>query len=197
MPAWVTPDGLTSIGFAGAVTVCAGYWLSNSSIQFLWLAVAGFGLHWFGDSLDGSLARFRGIERPRYGYFLDHSVDALGNTIIAIGLGLTPFVRMDVALFALVGYLLLSIFVFLKRQVLDEIQLSFLALGPTEIRVALVAITATMPFAGKTGVFRNGTFFSICDLLLVSAGILFILIFSWNVRKTARRLRAEENSSGA
>src|SRR5688572_11914557 len=78
LPAWVTPDQLTVLALLGAVAVFAGYAGSNFDRNWLWLPVAGYIVHWFGDSLDGSLARFRAIERPRYGYFVDHSADVLG-----------------------------------------------------------------------------------------------------------------------
>ena len=73
LPAAIKPDHLTAIGIVGAVMVLAGYAASASDRWWLWLAVGGYVIHWFGDSLDGSVARHRGIERPRYGYFLDHS----------------------------------------------------------------------------------------------------------------------------
>ena len=90
LPAWVTPDMLTFTGMFGAVLVLAGYLASNLSPEWLWLSVGGYCVHWFGDSLDGSLARFRKIERPRYGYFLDHSCDGLATTMILAGIGFNP-----------------------------------------------------------------------------------------------------------
>ena len=99
MPPSVTPDRLTSIGFIGAALVAAGYALSAFYVGWLWLSVVAYFINWFGDSLDGSLARFRKIERPKFGYFIDHSTDALGNMLIVLGLGLSPFLRMVVALF--------------------------------------------------------------------------------------------------
>jgi archaetidylinositol phosphate synthase len=109
LPARITPDLLTAIVVLGSIAVAAGYALSPWGVAWLWLAIAGFCINWFGDSLDGSLARFRKIERPQFGYFIDHSLDAIGNLFMAMGLGLSGFVRLDVALFAVSGYLLLSI----------------------------------------------------------------------------------------
>src|SRR5690349_16571716 len=90
MPDWVTPDRLTFFGLFGALLVFAGYIASNDTPEWLWLSIAGYAVHWFGDSLDGSLARFRKIERPRYGYFLDHSCDGVATTLVLLGIGMSP-----------------------------------------------------------------------------------------------------------
>src|SRR5512140_2984650 len=91
MPAWVTPDTLTLIGVLGAVLTLISYLLTNISSGFLWLAALGFVINWFGDSLDGTLARTRKIERPIFGFFIDHTVDAVNEMLIFFGLGLTPY----------------------------------------------------------------------------------------------------------
>lgn len=137
LPQWVTSDLLTAVGICGAVLVLCGYVGTRFDRAFVWLASLGFVLNWFGDSLDGSLARYRRKERLRYGYFLDATTDAISNMIIMIGVGLSPYVRMDVALFALLGYYLLCIYVFLHYHLNGIYQLSFLAFGPTELRLVL------------------------------------------------------------
>src|ERR1019366_8927020 len=106
-------------------------------------------MHWFGDSLDGSLARYRRIERPRYGHFLDFSVDVISSLMIMLGVGLSAYVRLDVALFALVGYYMLWLFVLLNCQVSRNLQLSFLAAGPTEFRLVLIGLNCWMYFGGN------------------------------------------------
>src|SRR3546814_8811472 len=90
LPAWVTPDQLTTLGFAGAVLVAAGYLLSWFDSEWLGLSLAGYIVNWFGDSLDGSLARWRSIERPNYGYFVDHSVDAIATLLMISEIGMSP-----------------------------------------------------------------------------------------------------------
>lgn len=185
LPGWVTPDRLTALGFGGAAMVFAGYALSPRAATWLWLALIGYGAHWFGDSLDGSVARYRGIERPAYGHFLDHSVDALGNFIGMAGLGLTRFVRMEVALFALVGYLLLTIHVVLRLRATGEMQLSFLLGGPTELRLGLVALTLGMLWLGPLSIRHVSAY----DLAIGGAGLVFVLIFLWSTVATARQLR--------
>src|SRR3546814_14130462 len=88
----------TALFLSGAVMVFAGYASSNIASSWLLLAIAGYAVQWFGDSMDGSLARYRRIERPSYGYFIDHSCDGLATLLILAGIGLSPFVTMGVAL---------------------------------------------------------------------------------------------------
>lgn len=189
LPSWVTPDRLTLLGVFGAVLILASDALSRTQLLFLWLASFGFVIHWFGDSLDGSLARHRHIERPIYGYFLDHTVDAICNLMIMIGLGLTPHVRMDVALFALAGYYLLCMYVFINNHISGVFQLSFLGFGPTEIRLCLVAINTLMFFFGHAGIEVGTQFFSIYDGILLFAGIMFTGVFVYRMLVGIRDLR--------
>lgn len=144
LPRSITPDKLTALGFAGTVMLVAGYGLSGMNRNWLILTVIGYGINWFGDSLDGSLARYRKIERPEFGYFVDHSLDAFGNLLTLIGIGLTPWVRMDVALFAAGAYLLLSIHTFLAARVTGTFRLSYGLLGPTELRFVLIGMAGAM-----------------------------------------------------
>ncbi len=148
LPLWLTPDRLTAIGFFGSILVAAGFVVSNFGREWLLLAIAGFAINWFGDSLDGSIARYRKIERPNYGYFIDHSLDALANTLLVLGMGVSPYLRVDVALFGLVGYLLLSVHTFISARIFGIFQLSYLGGGPTEMRIALMAMTGAMYMAG-------------------------------------------------
>ncbi len=134
MPSWVVPDVLTAIGCLAAVVVAAGYWLTNFHPAFLWLASFGLLLNWFGDSLDGTLARYRKIERPRYGFYIDHAVDALNTVLIILGIGLSPYLKFELASMALIGYLLLSILVYLNTHVSGVFKITFSRLGPTEAR---------------------------------------------------------------
>jgi phosphatidylglycerophosphate synthase len=101
-PKWVDSDTLTFIGFLGAVVIAAGYILSNCSVQFLWLASLGFVINWYGDSLDGTLARYRKQQRPVYGFYIDHTMDAINETLMFMGAGLSPFMRFDLACVLLV-----------------------------------------------------------------------------------------------
>ena len=177
LPAWITSDRLTVLSVTGAGLVFVSYVLSRTMPGLLWLASFGLVLNWFGDSLDGSLARYRSTERPIYGYFLDHTIDAINNLLIMAGIGFTLHVRMDVALFALVGYYLLCIYVFISNHLSGVFQLSFLGFGPTELRLCLIAINAWMFFAGHVGATLGNQFFSAYDALLLFAGATFTIIF--------------------
>ena len=196
LPAWVTPDGLTMFGVLGAVLTFVSYIASRSHPAFLWAASLGFVMHWFGDSLDGSLARHRGIERPVYGYFVDHTVDAITNLLLMSGLGFSLEVRMDAALFALVGYYLLCMYVFIKNHLSGVLQLSFLGFGPTELRICLVLITTAMFFFGRVGFTLGGVFFSWYDAVLIFAGAVFVSLFLLRVASGIRELR-DPSRSGA
>lgn len=186
LPGWVTPDLLTYLGLAGALLVFGGYIGTNYSVEWLWLSIVGYAVHWFGDSLDGSLARFRKIERPRYGYFLDHSCDGAATTLVVVGIGLTPFIELEAALVALAGYLLLSIHAFLSVRVLGELRLSYLNLGPTELRLILIAFTLAMYFVGPTKVVVGAL--TPFDLFVGGVGLLMIGMFVVLTAQKARML---------
>ena len=189
LPKWVKPDQLTVLGLIGAAMVLAGYAAGEVDRQWLWLAIAGFLVHWFGDSLDGSLARFRQIERPRFGYFIDHSADGLGNLMIVGGLGLSPFVRLDVAMIALAGYYLLSIHAFLAVRVLGELRLSYVSAGPTELRLALIAMTLLMIALGHEAPRIAGL--SAFDVAVALVAGVLVMLFVVQTISTARRIAKE------
>lgn len=190
MPKAITPDILTLIGMVGAVMVFVGYIASNWGSAWLALALAGYAIQWFGDSLDGSLARWRRIERPSYGYFIDHSCDGLANFLIVAGIGLSPFVTMDVAMIALAGYLLMSIHAFLSARVVGELRLSYLAAGPTELRLMLIGMTVMMWVLGPDrGLFGLISGF---DLFVGGIGVILILLFLGQTIATGRKLAALE-----
>lgn len=192
MPPRVTPDALTVGGVAGALLAFLGYCGTSLDPAFVWLATLGIVLHWFGDSLDGSLARYRGCERPSYGYYLDHSIDALCNLMIVGGLGLSTFVRLDVALFVLCGYYLLCIHVFLYNHVTGVFRLSFLALGPTELRLGLIGINTLFFFGKDVGSPAAYVYSSAYDWFLIAVGCLFVAIFVYQSSATILMLRKLE-----
>jgi phosphatidylglycerophosphate synthase len=189
LPSWVTPDQLTMLALVAAVVIFAGYAASAFNPNWLWLSVAGYFVHWFGDSLDGSLARFRSIERPRYGYFVDHSADALGTLFIVGGLGVSPYIRLDVSLLALAGYYLLSIHTFLSARVIGEFKLTYVSAGPTELRLMLIGLTVAMYVFGNSEWrwMSLGPF----DLFAGAVAGILITLFVIQTAAMARRLERE------
>ncbi len=139
-PRWVTSDFLTYFGVAAAVLYALFCWLANINVNYLWAACFCLVLNWYGDSLDGTLARVRNTQRPKYGFFIDHSLDAITTCLFCVGIGLSPMMNMDIALFILAGYLVMSIYTYLSTIVLDEFKLTYAKLGPTEVRLILIAV---------------------------------------------------------
>ncbi len=187
LPLSWTPDRLTALGFVGAVLIAIGYMASNWGRDWLWLSVIGFCLNWFGDSLDGSIARYRKIERPNYGYFIDHSLDSLANTILILGMGLSPYMRMDTALFGLAGYLLLSIHTFISAKVTGVMKLTYLGGGPTEVRIMLIALTICMYVFGPEAWIHwpvAGQLFSPFDIFAVALGMLLAGVFVFHTMRS-------------
>src|SRR5689334_9498605 len=116
LPRWILPDDLTALGVAAAIGICIAYQATNASRAWLWVASALLVVHWLGDSLDGTLARVRRSERPRYGYYLDHLVDAVATALIGIGLGLSPHLLLATGLLVVIAYLVLSINTYMETQ---------------------------------------------------------------------------------
>ncbi len=140
MPAWVTSDMLTFVGFLGAIVMATGYALANLNLNWLWLSCLGLVINWFGDSLDGSLARVRNTQRKTYGFYIDHNVDVINETIMFVGVGLSPLVNMSFAMFALVAYFMLSIYVYIDCHLKGEMRLTYAGMGPTEFRLILIIV---------------------------------------------------------
>ena len=190
MPAWITPDICTLIGLGGAVITLTGYGLSNVHPGFLWLASLGFFINWFGDSLDGTLARFRHIERPRYGYFVDHTTDAVVQVMVFLGVGLSPYVTYNIACLALVGYLVLSILVYLRTYIAGEFKISYAGLGPTESRAVAVLLNIFMFFFGLQTIQLGQQVFSLYDIPVLVVALVLFGFFTDTAIKETRRLAA-------
>jgi archaetidylinositol phosphate synthase len=190
IPPGVTPDLLTAIGFLAAVLTSVSYILSRTRPTFLWIACTGYIINWFGDSMDGTLARYRQIERPRYGYFLDHSVDAICVTMIMTSLGLSGYVRLELALAAIIGYLLLTLYTTLANFTSHEFQISFAYLGPTEIRI--IGIVASIWIFYNSTRFIHLPFgdFTFFEIILIGLVILFFSAYListvWQIIRLAK-----------
>lgn len=192
LPSWVMPDHLTAFGVFGAVLVMAGYLACHVSTNFLWLANFGLLVHWFGDSLDGTLARVRDIARPRYGYFLDQNIDVIGNLLIAGGIGLSPYARLDTALLALTGYHMVSIYVFVRNVVRREFHLAVMGFGPTEVRIGILIMNATLLLFGAPSFEILSQTFTWCDLVLMATFVALAIMFAISATQEARRLAIDD-----
>jgi phosphatidylglycerophosphate synthase len=137
MPRRINSDHLTVLALVAMAGAGASYWMSSVTPVGLWLATAFLALNWFGDSLDGTLARVRQHQRPRYGYYVDHVVDAAGAMFLFGGLALSGYMHPLVAMGLLVAYLALSVEVYLAAHVLGEFRITYFQMGPTELRILL------------------------------------------------------------
>ena len=186
MPKWVTSDMLTFVGFLGSLIMAAGYALSNLNLMWLWLASFGLVVNWFGDSLDGTLARVRGTQRKIYGFYIDHNVDVVNETIMFLGVGMSPMVNLSVAMLCLVAYFMISIYVYINCHLKGEMRLTYGGLGPTEFRLVLIIINTLfiyIPFLTQwkipMTIFHNDFMMGAFDF--VAIGIAFIIFFFYIV----------------
>lgn len=137
-PRWMTSNILTGIGTFGAIVISLGYILSQININYLWLSSLGFVINWYGDSLDGTLARVRNKQRPIFGYYIDHTVDIINELLIFLGLGLSGLICFDLSLFILIVYMMLTLNVSINAHLKKEFKLTYAKLGPTEFRVLAI-----------------------------------------------------------
>ncbi len=192
LPAGVTPDRLTAVGLAGAILTVAGFVTCNWSYIGLTLVVAGLFLNWFGDSLDGTLARYRHIERQHYGYFIDHSADLIAQTLIIVGLGLSPFFTIPSALLVLSLYLLMSSYTYLRVVTESVHRLSYGGMGATEFRILVAAWALIAAAWGPSLITYEVCAFAALDLVIGLLSALTFLGFLGVVRKDLSRMRHEE-----
>lgn len=192
LPSSVSPDHLTAIGLVGALLTCVGFmscWWSNWCIVAV---VSGLFLNWFGDSLDGTLARYRKIERPHYGYFVDHSADLIAQTLIVIGLGFSPFFTIPSALLVLSLYLLMSSYTYLRVVTESVHRLSYGGMGATEFRILVASWALFAAWVGPA--ITSGHILSFVGLDVV-IGLLSAFTFGafvMIVKNDLARLQREE-----
>jgi phosphatidylglycerophosphate synthase len=144
VPRTIRSNHLTALGILGATGAGAAYALTNHDPAWLWVASLMLVVNWLGDSLDGTLARVRGTQRPKYGYYLDHVVDAFSTAVIGLGIGLSPYVNLGLALGLVVVYLALSINVYLESSVFGVFKISYGRIGPTEVRLVLILLNTVV-----------------------------------------------------
>lgn len=174
MPAWVTPDTLTLVAFFGAVLAFVGYAFAGANLALLHLASFGLALHWWGDSLDGTLARVRQIRRERYGFYVDHICDVASVALLFGGLGAGPLMRLDLALALCAVVLMLFNLVNLVTISRDVFKISFAGVGPTEGRLGIIIANTGLWLAGNpplTVAGREITVFDACAAVAI-VGVL-------------------------
>ncbi len=193
LPAAVHSDHLTLLALLAMAMAGVGYWLSATWVAALWIVNLGLALNWFGDSLDGTLARIRQQQRPRYGFYVDHVVDAAGLTMLVAGMALSGYMTPLIALGLMAAYLLLCIEVYLATYCLGTFTMSFFKVGPTELRILLAAgNTATVLFHPNPHVTVLGMSARLFDVaaLLATAGLVVAFVVSV-VGNTRALYRAE------
>ena len=179
-PRWMTSDILTYIGTFGAVVIAAGYILSAWNINFLWLSSLGFVINWYGDSLDGTLARVRKTQRPVYGYYIDHTVDCINEFIMFIGIGLSGLMHFSLAMVILAVYFMLTINVSINAHLKKEFRLTYAKLGPTEFRILAIIANTVLALVRPISEFALTFFifgreFTLASLDIVGIVVLLVL----------------------
>jgi archaetidylinositol phosphate synthase len=189
-PDWIGPDQLTALGFAAQFLAGLSYAIAGWSQFGLFAATFFIGLNWLGDSLDGTLARYRNRLRPRYGFYVDHMVDTFGAFFLMVGLAVSGYVHWQVAAGLLTAFLTLSIEAYLAAYTLSDFRLSHGLFGPTEIRILLMIGNVTLPFFPHSRVF--GREFLLFDIGGVIATVAMMAMAITAAIAHTRRLYNEE-----
>jgi len=188
LPAWINPDHLTILGVLAGFIIFAGLVLVRKSPWWIMLSNAGFVMHWWADSLDGTLARVRHREREQYGYFVDHISDAFTTVLFALGLALSSLVHIGVGMSVALGYLLMNVYVHAEAYVSRVFRISYGRFGPTEVRIICMTVTTVGSF-WNPAVFRAlHVDFKVADVLTLSVGISLVTVFIVSSIRTAIRL---------
>ena len=190
MPNRINSDHLTALALLAMAGAGLSFWLAGSQPIGFALVVFFLAVNWFGDSLDGTLARVRNQQRPRYGYYVDHVVDTFGIFFLLGGMALSGFMHPLVALGVLVAYFMLSNEVYLATHSLGTFRISYFKVGPTELRILLAIGTLVLPFKPTSTLFgRELLLFDVGGVVAI-AGLLMTLVIS-SVRNTRLLYRAE------
>lgn len=195
IPKWIGPDHLTIIGIIGIIIVSVGFVLGFMNRYYLGLVPLGLIINWFGDSFDGSIARYRKRTRPNYGYYIDKIVDAVVMIIFGLGLGLSGFVKIEVAILLTAIYLAMMINVDLLVYVKGESKNSFGWFGPTEIRIIGIIVSIIMFFMPVKSYDIYGYLVTQYDIVvLVLSGLMFLVLIS-EIIKNGIRLNKEDRKN--
>jgi archaetidylinositol phosphate synthase len=190
LPARINSDHLTLLGFVAMFLAGASYAFARTNRAGLILATFFLAVNWFGDSLDGTVARLRNRQRPRYGFYVDHMIDTFGGFFLMGGLTISCFIDWRIALGMFVVFLMLSVEVYLATYTLGIFQLSFAKFGPTEIRILLALGNVALWFHADARVF--GSSYRLFDLggIIAIVGMSIMLIAS-TIVNTVKLYRAE------
>jgi archaetidylinositol phosphate synthase len=191
LPGWVNSDHLTGLGITSMLAAGVAYWLAGGEPLWLWAVNLLLVANWFGDSLDGTLARVRNRQRPRYGYYVDHVVDVLGISFLMGGLALSGIMAPAVAAVFLVSYLLLSCEVYLATHSLNKFQISFFKFGPTELRILLIAGNLFQLYMTPR-IDVDGRVFSLFDVGFACGAGGVLAVFAVMTAKHTKQLYEEE-----
>jgi phosphatidylglycerophosphate synthase len=189
-PRSINSDHLTLLGFLAMVCAASCYVYARWNPLALIGVICFLALNWLGDSLDGTLARVRNRQRPRYGFYVDHIVDAFGALVLVTGIGLSGYMTGRVALLVIIAYFLLVIEIYLATHALGVFRLSFGMIGPTELRILLGC--GTLVLLKKPIVTIAGREFLLCDIGgTVAIAVLIVIAVYSAIQNTIRLYQAE------
>ena len=192
-PNQIGPDHLTLLGFAAQIGAGVCYALASRDRSALPGVIAFLALNWLGDSLDGTLARTRRRQRPRYGFYVDHMVDSFGALALMGGLALSGYMHPRIAMGLLIAFLMLSIQSYLATHTLGEFRLSFWRFGPTELRILLAVGNLALFWKPMVHLFgRQYRLFDVGGAIGLAGMSLMVVVFT--LQNTIRLYREERIS---
>src|SRR5712671_3950204 len=191
LPPWVNSDHLTVLGFAGMILTGATYYFAQWDRRMLLVGIVCLAINWFGDSLDGTLARYRNRQRPRYGFYVDHIVDAFGVMFLVAGFGLSGYMSPSVAMGFLIAYYLVSIEIYLATYTIGVFKLSYGIWGPTELRVLLAIGNIALMFRPHVTILDHTWLMTDVDAVVTIPALIAVAIFS-SIRNTTKLYDQEQ-----
>ncbi len=192
LPKWITPDILTFFGLFGLIISGISYYFAQEHWVFFILASIGFVINWLGDSLDGTLARVRKKQRPKFGYYLDHLIDSFGISIVIFGLAYSNLITRPLAWIILTLFFIACINTYLATSTVNQFKISYLKVSTTEFRVLMIIVNTVLIFFKRITFFGFTTYWTDYIAVLVCL-FLFIAIFR-SAYKNLTKLNREERA---
>ena len=187
-PAWINSDHLTGLGFLAQLLTSLSYALASNNTFWLFAGIGFLALNWLGDSMDGTLARVRKQQRPRYGFYIDHMLDSIGAVALMGGLAFSGYMSPVIAIGLLILFLLLSIQSYLATYTLGEFRMSFWSFGPTELRLLLILGNLAL-LRWPLVLHRQFRLFDIGGAIGIAG--MTAMLFAFATRNTVRLFREE------